>query len=161
MLGQKSKTTEHLYLKKTLSKLRGHAVPIFGFHILREHILAAVTGEYQSSILYWAGRDLAGQLTVTSYEECVDLFSELGWGKLKVIQSQKYQKIFQLESPFFFDRRVAENQSTFALECGFLAEVVAQLEHQKTQGEFSFMHKKEAISIQFTIDVEAQGTISS
>ena len=151
MLGEKVTVREKPYLKKTLSKLKGHAVPLFGYHILREHVLAEIAGEYQGSILYWAGKNLSDQLPVTSYEECIDLFSELGWGQLYIVKTEKNKKVFMLESPFFMDRHIDSNEATFALECGFLAEVVSKLEQQITQGEFTTTQKKESLSIEFTI----------
>lgn len=151
MLGEQATKKEQAYLKKTLAKLKGHAVPLFGYHILREHILKEIAGEYQGSILYWAGKNLSDELPVSSYEECVDLFSELGWGQLAITETEKYKKVFHLESPFFLDRHVDTNQTTFALECGFLAEVVAKLEQQITQGEFSATQQKDFLSVQFII----------
>ena len=59
MLGEQATKKKHAYLKKTLAKLKGHAVPLFGYHILREHILKEIAGEYQGSILYWAGKNLS------------------------------------------------------------------------------------------------------
>lgn len=151
MLGEQATKKERHYLKKTLAKLKGHAVPLFGYHILREHILAEIAGEYQGAILYWAGKNLSDELPVSSYEECVDLFSELGWGQLAITKAEKYKKVFQLESPFFLDRHIDTNQTTFALECGFLAQVVAKLEEQITQGEYTATQKKDAFTVQFVI----------
>lgn len=155
MLTAKTDEETRPHLKKTLAKLKGHAIPLFGYHILRDHILTEITGEHQSSILYWAGKNLAAKLNISTYEECIDLFSEMGWGNLSLSQNRQNQKVFYLESPFFSTRQMEKNPSTFALECGFLAETVAKLEGQITQGEFSSAKKKENMYIQFTVHGQA------
>ena len=89
------------------------------------------------------------------------MFSELGWGQLAITETEKYKKVFHLESPFFLDRHVDTNPSTFALECGFLAEVVAKLERQITQGEFSATQQKDFLSVQFIIYGQAREHVAN
>lgn len=150
MIGETKETPETLS-KKSVLKLKGQAVPLFSYHIIRDHILPSIVGEYQTSILYWAGKNLANQFTLTSLEECVDLFLELGWGYLEREHSNLHVQRFNLNSPFFISRNISDNESTFALECGFLAQTLANIEEKDTEGEFKVITKQQAAFVQLTI----------
>jgi predicted hydrocarbon binding protein len=137
--------------KKNVMKLKGQAVPLLSYHIIRDHVLPSITGEFQSSILYWAGRNIASEYTFQTFEDVMDLYLEMGWGLLEVTQSNNYVKSFKLNSPYFSSRNVTENESTFALECGFLAEALSQLEQKDTEGEFKVVKKPQEFYVSFSI----------
>lgn len=144
---------DHKYFKKKLLHIKGQAIPLFSYHVIRDYILPNITGDYQSSILYWAGKDLAHKFNPSSCEELTDLFLELGWGYLSVQQTGKAYK-FTLSSPYFDARQVTSNHETFGLECGFLTESLAFITHKNTEGSFKITQKKQDIIIIFTIHVE-------
>ncbi|WP_202080275.1 DUF2507 domain-containing protein [Caldalkalibacillus salinus] len=138
-------------------KMKGQAVPLYGYHILREHVMKEITGEHQSAILYWAGKNLAEHLRIHTFEQCRDLFLEMGWGYLEKVHSSSHIYRYTLESPFFASRQVDQNQSTFALECGFLTEAIAQIENKQTEGEFKAFISQENQGVQFTIYLQEKG----
>jgi predicted hydrocarbon binding protein len=150
MIGEKKEMSEALS-KKSVLKLKGQAVPLFSYHIIRDHVLTSIVGEYQTSILYWAGKNLANQFELNTLEECIDMFLELGWGYLEKEHANLHVQRFSLRSPFFISRNIHENESTFALECGFLAQTLANIEQKDTEGEFRIHTKQQETSIQISI----------
>lgn len=143
--------TDTALSNKSILKMKGQAIPLFGYHMIRDHILPSITGEHQSSILYWTGKNLADQFIPNSLDECTELFLELGWGYLEQEQSNLHMQRFSLNSPFFNTRNLTENDSTFALECGFLTQALALIEQKDTEGEFKINPKQQEYSVQLTI----------
>lgn len=146
--------TVALDLKDSMLKMKGQAVPLFSYHLLRDYILPSITNEYQGSILYWAGKDIAHVLQPNSKEGLVDLFLELGWGFLETEQDQKRMKTYKLYSPFFSVRDIEHNEPSFSLECGFLTECLAIMENKETEGEFKVMRNDSEPFVQFIIYLE-------
>lgn len=137
---------------QALSKMKGQAVPLASFHVVRDQLIPMITGEYQHIILYWAGRNLAAQFNPPDLDSLAAFFLELGWGELTMERDQHANKIFRLSSPFFSQRQVEKNPATFALECGFLTEALALLENREAEGKFQMIRdKREGLSIQFTV----------
>ena len=64
-------------VKQKLNYMKGQAIPLLNYYLLRDHILPEITGEFQSSILYWAGKDLASKFPFSSYEQCFDFLNHL------------------------------------------------------------------------------------
>lgn len=139
---------------KIMTKMKGQAIPLFAYHILRDNIVKTITGDHQNAILYWLGKDLALQFNASSIEECANLFLELGWGYLEEQQSSSTTKTFTLTSPFFHTRKVTNNTATFSLECGFLAQQLAMLEEKHTEGHFEVAAKQTEIQVLFKINLQ-------
>jgi hypothetical protein len=156
MIGEKKELIERLS-KTSVLKMKGQAIPLLSYHLIRDHVITAITGEFQSSILYWTGRNLATKFDILSFEECRDLFLEFGWGFLEVTQSNTYMQTYKLSSPYFISRQISDNESTFALECGFLAEIVGQLEQKDTEGEFKLVKKPQELYVSISIYLQEKG----
>ncbi|MDQ0340759.1 hypothetical protein J2S00_003599 [Caldalkalibacillus uzonensis] len=137
-----------------LVKMKGQAIPLISYHLIRDQLLPMITGEYQSVILYWAGKDLAQQFKPPNLNSLTHLFLEFGWGELSLEQNQPRLKTFRLTSPFFNQRQIEKNQSTFSLECGFLTEALAQLENKDAEGEYELVQKKQDVTVQFQVYLE-------
>lgn len=139
-----------------LIKMKGQAVPLVGLHLIRDHVLSTITGEFESSILYWAGKDLAPLFSPNNVQELTDLFLELGWGYLELEQVNPIMQTYRLYSPFFASRKVENNESTFALECGFLTALIGQMENKNTEGEFKLHKKNEELTVAITVHIEKE-----
>lgn len=150
MIGEKKEIVEELS-KQSVYKMKGQAIPLLSYHLIRDHVLPTITGEFQSSILYWTGKNIAEKLDLQSFEECLDLFLELGWGFLEVTKSNHYVKEFKLSSPYFYSREIKETDTSFALECGFLTEAISQIENKDTEGEFKVYKKPHELYVSFTV----------
>ena len=64
-------------------------VPVFGYEIIRDHVLSNILGKHESEILYWAGKDLARKFPLYSMEEAQQFFLEAGWGQLTLLKENK------------------------------------------------------------------------
>lgn len=136
--------------------MKGQSIPLLGYHLIRDHVLSTITGEFQSSILYWAGKSLAARFQLESFEECRNFFLDAGWGYLEPQQSTPYMQRFILDSPQFQYRSIKEHESTFALECGFLSQTLALIEQKETEGEYKLLGKEQKDYVE--IKVYFQGT---
>jgi len=157
MLEEKKSVAEKIS-KQEMIMMKGQSVPLLGYHVLRDFVLPAINGEYQSSILYWAGRNLANQFTLDSFEECIHLFLDMGWGLLEITQASQQVKTFKLFSPYFQARHVLDNKSTFALECGFLAEAIASIDNKDTEGDYKLISKERETFVEIQIYLQEKGT---
>ncbi len=140
-----------------LNRMKGQAIPLASFHVIRDQVLPMITGEYQNIILYWAGRNLAAQFNPSNLDHLITFFLEMGWGELELERDQERHKVFRLTSPFFSQRQVDKNPATFALECGFVTETIALIENREAEGEYQLVQdKQEGLSIQFKVYLEAK-----
>lgn len=140
---------------QSLNKMKGQAIPLASFHVIRDQLVPMITGEYQNIILYWAGRNLAAQLHPANLDTLITFFLELGWGELTLERDQHRHKSFRLTSPFFSQRQVEKNPATFALECGFLTEAISLLENREAEGEYQLVQdKQDGLTIQFKVYLE-------
>lgn len=134
--------------------MKGQSTPLLGYHLIRDHVLTAITGEFQSSILYWAGKSLASSFQLQSFEECRNFFLDAGWGYLEQEHTSSHTQRFILESPQFQYRSIKEHESTFALECGFLTQTLALIEQKETEGDYKLVGKEQKDYVQFTVYLE-------
>ncbi|GAA0355736.1 DUF2507 domain-containing protein [Bacillus horti] len=142
---------QHEAFHKPLLQMKGQSVPLLGYHLVRDHVLATITGEHQSSILYWAGKTLAEQFEFQSFEEIRNFFLDAGWGYLEVKQDKAAVKHFLLDSPQFQYRTLPVIESTFALECGFLSQALGKLEDKETEGDYRLQSKEQKDTVHFTV----------
>jgi predicted hydrocarbon binding protein len=92
--------------------------PLFGYELIRDHVLSSVLGKNEEDILYWCGKELARKFPLYSMEEAVSFFQEAGWGELSIEKQSKDETFYTLtgdHEAMQFDKRC------FRLESGFLA----------------------------------------
>mgnify|MGYP000902766411 CR=1 FL=1 len=103
-------------------------IPLFGYELLREHLLPGILGKDAPAILYWAGKDIARKFPLESLDDVKAFFTKAGWGQLEVKEEKKSKLEFELESPIIAKNLKNNKDATFQLEAGFLAQ---QIERQK------------------------------
>lgn len=141
-------------MRNKLNQMKGQAIPLYSYHMMRDYLITAITGEHQRPILYWAGKDLAQRIAPESEEDCLDLFLNLGWGRLHSIRQHKHVHVYQLTSPFFEDREVSTNDSTFALECGFLCQALSMIYDAQTEAFYHLQQKNNETRVVITVHLE-------
>ena len=94
-------------------------VPVFGYEIIRDHVLSNILGKHENEILYWAGKDLARKFPLYSMEEAQQFFQEAGWGQLTLLKESKDELTYVLTESSSIPLQI-ENRC-FRLEAGFLA----------------------------------------
>lgn len=125
------------------------SIPAFGYELLREVILPNILGKETSSILYWAGKDLARKYPLQSFDEVILFFEKAGWGTLTIKDESKTELELELTSPLIAERLKERDNCTFQLEAGFLAQ---QLEIQKSVVAEAYEHpKKRSKKVIFTV----------
>ncbi|KIY22346.1 MULTISPECIES: YslB family protein [Mesobacillus] len=125
------------------------AVSAFGYDLVREDLLNELLGKDKPEILYWAGKRLARKYPLTSMEETVQFFQDASWGLLTVKEESKREMLLELSSELISSRLNQNQNSTFQLEAGFIAQ---QIEYQKKVTAEAFEHpNKKSFKVQFTI----------
>ncbi|ANB61694.1 YslB family protein [Anoxybacteroides amylolyticum] len=129
--------------------LESITVPGFGYELLREVLLPDLLGKETTSILYWAGKRLARQYPLDTFEEIIAFFAKAGWGTLTVINERRDELEVELTGELIATRISMNNDCSFSLEAGFLAQ---QMEQQKRCiAEAYEQPKKRAKKVIFTI----------
>jgi len=125
-------------------------IPAFGYELLREVVLPSILGKETSSILYWAGKDLARKFPLQNLDEVIDFFAKAGWGSLTIKDESKNEIQAELSSSVISERlSKKDSTTTFQLEAGFLAQ---QIENQRNVVAECYEHpKKRARKIDFTV----------
>lgn len=123
-------------------------VPAFGYELIREILLPSILGKETSTILYWAGKDMARKFPLQTMDEIIDFFEKAGWGYL-TIQESKNELQAELTSELITERLQKKDITTFQLEAGFLAQ---QVEAQKNVVAECYEHpKRRAKKVVFTV----------
>jgi predicted hydrocarbon binding protein len=104
------------------------SVPVFGYELIREVLLNDLLGNEAPEILYWAGKRLARMYPLETAGQIAEFFTNAGWGSLSIANETKHELEMILSSPLIADRLQKNNNCTFQLEAGFIAQ---QIEFQK------------------------------
>lgn len=103
-------------------------IPSFGLDLLRDYLIPEILGDEAPHIMYWAGKDLARKFPLNSLEAVIDFFEKASWGKLSIVKEKKDELRLLLEGDVIAVRFDSQENPTFKLEAGFIAE---QLQAQK------------------------------
>lgn len=108
------------------SVLMDTPVNLFGHELIRTELLTNLLGKDAEAILYWAGKELARNHPLTSYEEVVLFFEQASFGTLDRTKEKRSSSTYSLSGKLI-DFRLAQKESIFSLEAGFLAEQMQQI----------------------------------
>lgn len=103
-------------------------VSSFGLDLLRNYLIPEILGDEAPHIMYWAGKDLARKFPLESLHEVAVFFEKASWGKISIIKEKKDELRILLEGDMVDSRFRIQENPTFKLEAGFIAE---QLQAQK------------------------------
>ncbi|HET7615404.1 MAG TPA: YslB family protein [Bacillales bacterium] len=115
-----------------MEQIKDHVeeVPAFAYELLRDVLIPELLGKEQSSILYWAGKNLARQYPFETVEEIVRFFDDAGWGSLSVDAERRNKMTFTLRSPMIAKPRKNKNNAAYTLETGFLAQQIQMIKNR-------------------------------
>jgi predicted hydrocarbon binding protein len=102
-------------------------IPAFGYELIRNELMSELLHKEESSILYWAGKNLARRYPLTTNQSIIDFFSKAGWGELTVVNEKKSEVQFELTSELIQYRFETKNTCSYKLESGFLAEQIQNI----------------------------------
>jgi len=98
-----------------------------GYDILRYVGLPELLGDEKDTILYYMGKTLARKFDINTMDDIVQLFEQLGWGRLELTKQKKKSWEFHLLSDAVVLRLQGPFDADFRLEAGFLAEAVQKV----------------------------------
>lgn len=111
--------------------------PLFGYELIRDHLMPSILGKHEKDILYWAGKDIARKFPCTDIQLIVSFFNDAGWGNLTLAKEMKDGYVFHLTN----DPEILKiNERNFRLEAGFIAEQIQNFKGVLTE---CFDEKKE------------------
>ncbi|WP_407102781.1 YslB family protein [Desemzia sp. FAM 24101] len=119
-------------------------VNLFGHELIRSELLTNLLGKDAESILYWAGKELARNHPLTSYEEIVHFFEQASFGSLTCTKEKRSSHTYILSGEII-DLRLASKDSVFSLEAGFLAEQMQQITEMYTEAFAEVIKNKEVV----------------
>lgn len=101
-------------------------VNLFGHELIRTELLSTILGKDAETILYWAGKELARNHPLTSFEEVILFFEQASFGTLNRTKERRSSSTYSLSGKLV-DLRLAQKGAVFSLEAGFLAEQMQQI----------------------------------
>ncbi|WP_078545235.1 YslB family protein [Litchfieldia alkalitelluris] len=125
------------------------SVPAFGYELIREEVLSDLLGKNASQLLYWAGKNLARKYPLDSIDDIISFFKRAGWGELTIHTLKKNEYEFHLTNQMVTSRMKKNEEHSFQLEAGFLAQQIQQHKNQLT--EAYEQHKKRVNQVIFTV----------
>lgn len=112
-------------------------MPLFGYELIREHVLSSILGKHEEDILYWSGKELARKFQMFTMEETISFFQEAGWGQLNLVKLDKNEAFYELSGE---SDLLNLQQRCFKLEAGFLAQ-----QQQKLGGFLTECYEEKSI----------------
>lgn len=119
-------------------------VNLFGYELVRTELLTNLLGKDAESILYWAGKELARNHPLTSYEDIVHFFEQASFGLLICTKEKRNYHTYTLSGKMI-DLRLANKNPVFSLEAGFLAEQMQQITKMYTEAFAEVIKNKEVV----------------
>lgn len=119
-------------------------VNLFGYELIRTELLTNLLGKDAESILYWAGKELARNHPLTSYEDVVHFFEQASFGTLICTKEKRTYHTYTLTGKMI-DLRLANKNAVFSLEAGFLAEQTQQITGIYTEAFAEVIKNKEVV----------------
>ena len=99
---------------------------LYAVTLLRDRLLPELLQNDESNVLYWAGKELARDISLTGITALETFFMEASFGLLTLISQADMTFQWRLEGPIVMARLQDNTSASFALEAGFLAEQVQQ-----------------------------------
>jgi predicted hydrocarbon binding protein len=119
---------KQLTIKEHLSQFKDLHISGVAYELIREVLLPDLLGKEISSILYWSGKNIARKYPLTSEEEIIHFFKDVGWGDLSIKEKKSNVVEFELSSDFITARNQSRKESSYHLEAGFLAQQLEQIQ---------------------------------
>lgn len=119
-------------------------VNLFGYELVRTELLTNLLGKDAESILYWAGKELARNHPLTSYEDIVHFFEQASFGSLTCTKEKQHYHTYVLSGKIV-DLRLTDKNAGFSLEAGFLAEQMQQITGMYTEAFAEVIKNKEVV----------------
>ena len=115
-----------------------------GIVLLRDHLIPNLLGKDTPALLYWAGKQLARQLPLEDQPALLTFFALNGFGELSLKKESRKTIVFTLTGDIV-SRRLKEDNASFSLEAGFLAQQLQSQSGAYCEAEYSVGPRKKEI----------------
>ncbi|PZF88346.1 DUF2507 domain-containing protein [Listeria ivanovii] len=122
-------------------------VPSFGLDLLRDYLIPEILGDEAPHIMYWAGKDLARKFPLDSLEAIIYFFEKASWGRLSTLKEKKDELRLLLEGEMVESRFRSQENPTFKLEAGFIAEQIQAQKEFYTESYDEIDKRKKQVTI--------------
>lgn len=109
---------------------------------LRDILLPSILGAENDAISYWAGKQLALQFPLNSFEDLYAFFEQINFGHLSLKKQKKDRYFFELTGPIVISRIADFDTPDFQLEAGFIAQILEQQLQIVTEAKATIENKK-------------------
>nr|WP_302680098.1 YslB family protein [Latilactobacillus curvatus] len=109
---------------------------------LRDILLPSILRAENDAISYWAGKQLALQFPLDSFEDLCAFFEQINFGHLSLKKQKKEQYFFELTGPIVASRIADFDTPDFQLEAGFVAQILEQQLRIVTEAKATIENKK-------------------
>lgn len=127
----------------------------FSLILLRDHLLPELLQNDESEITYWAGKSLATQFTLPNISAIQGFFASAGFGNLTKTNQKSIAQTWVLDGPVIEERLKSNEEASFSLEAGFLAQQIQQLCNCGTEAQW----KVTSTTITFNVVTEVPVTL--
>lgn len=127
------------------------------YELLRDILIPDLLGKDLPSILYWSGKNLARKYPVSTTDEIIHFFKDVGWGDLTIIEENANGMKLELSGEFITARNQSRKTTCYQLEAGFIAQQVEQMNQLITEAYED--QKKKSNVVHFTIKWDKKDTV--
>lgn len=132
-----------------IEKLKEMEVSAFAYELIKEVVIPDLLGSEYSSMMYWAGKNIARKFPLDSWNDIPAFFQEAGWGNLALVEAKKNKIEFTLDGPLVSNRLKHQKNPSFQMEAGFIAEQIQMLNNNIA--ESYELIKKRADKVELTV----------
>ncbi|CAM3132230.1 DUF2507 domain-containing protein [Lentilactobacillus buchneri] len=108
---------------------------LLGQELIRDSLIPEILGKDVHEISYWAGKHLARDHRLATYEDLETFFKQFKFGDLKLLKRSGNQISWQLSGKIVAQRLNAFDDPDFYLESGFIAQSCQYILNQQAEAE--------------------------
>ncbi|GAD15956.1 DUF2507 domain-containing protein [Lentilactobacillus otakiensis] len=108
---------------------------LLGQELIRDSLIPEILGKDSHEISYWAGKHLARNHRLATYEDLETFFKQFKFGDLKLLKRAGNQISWQLSGKVVAARLKSFDDPDFYLESGFIAQSCQYILNQQAEAE--------------------------
>lgn len=114
-----------------------HMADLLGQELIRDDLLPSILGSDNHDISYWAGKHLARNHRLATYDDLIAFFDQFKLGKLNLLKKSGQQLNWELSGPIVKNRLDLFDDPDFYLETGFIAQSCQYILNQVAEAEIT------------------------
>ncbi|MEE8824160.1 hypothetical protein LASUN_12320 [Lentilactobacillus sunkii] len=108
---------------------------LLGQELIRDSLIPEILGKDAHEISYWAGKHLARNHRLATYEDLETFFKQFKFGDLKLLKRSGNQISWRLSGEIVAQRLKSFEDPDFYLESGFIAQSCQYILNQQAEAE--------------------------